>query len=81
MVAEIADLKAEVETREAALEAVEDQLKAKTKAAEEADAASAASIEKLELELAEKESAYEKGLRTIQGMTKILHQKEKEVNA
>jgi len=80
MVAEIADLKAEVETREAALEAVEDQLKAKTKAAEEADTASAASIEKLELELAEKESAYEKGLRTIQGMTKILHQKEKEID-
>ena len=79
MEAEITDLNAELDNRQSALEAVQEQLKSKTKVVEAESAAAAASIEKLEAELADEKGSYEKGLKTIQGMTKILHQKEKEV--
>ena len=79
MEATIAELRSELEARQTALKAVEEQLKTKTKAAEAEAAASAATVEKLELDLEAEKSANAKGLKAIQGMSKILHQKEKEV--
>ena len=78
--ATIADLKTDLEARQSALDEVEEQLKSKTKAADAASAAAAAATEKLELDLEAEKTANAKGLKAIQGMSKILHQREREVN-